>query len=182
MKYLVSAGAEPCPTPTWLSRVAGGNRPHAVRKIEATPAANPETRPGQLVSSTSQQAAQKNRQANAVAWVRAPPPPRRPRRCSSIFWSATRACPCGGAAASSSSTTATSTSCASRSWSKLNRGQRQLCKTRNLFTRNRVHELYSASRKRFPGSYCETFGLGGRIEANERANTRTVNGTGQGVF
>ena len=36
--------------------------------------------------------------------------------------------------------------------------------------------------KRFPGSYFETFGLGGRIEANERANTRTVNGTGQGVF
>ena len=36
--------------------------------------------------------------------------------------------------------------------------------------------------KRFPGSYCESFGLGGRIEANERTNTRTVNGTGQGVF
>ena len=38
--------------------------------------------------------------------------------------------------------------------------------------------------KRSPGNYCETFGLGGRIEANERANTRTVNGTGpgQGVF
>ena len=36
--------------------------------------------------------------------------------------------------------------------------------------------------RKIPGSYCETFGLGGRIEANERANTRTVNGTGQGVF
>ena len=36
--------------------------------------------------------------------------------------------------------------------------------------------------KRFPGSSCETFGLGGRIEANGRANARTVNGTGQGVF
>ena len=36
--------------------------------------------------------------------------------------------------------------------------------------------------KRFPGSYCETFGLGGQIEANKRANTRTVNSTGQGVF